>query len=363
MDLHQAVPQAIGANVVTDFFADISPSFLIVLDSEQRFIYANRRMIEFLGKKSFDEISGQKFGMATLCENAGLGPDGCGNSKTCQSCGLHSAIRDSRNGDLVIRDFSIVDTQGRAAVFRGRVRSMEFDGKPVTALSMLDISGEKRRQNLETVFFHDLLNAATGMMGLLEIVENSFEADKESESLLRTARQCAEYIADEISFSRNLSRAESHELALTPESLPINLVLEKAAGFFSSRIENGTARIEIEKLENDRTIVTDRSLLVRILVNLIKNAIEAAPKGSVVRVNALEGAWNVLFSVHNEGVVPPFARDQIFRRSFSTKGPGRGLGTYSVQLFAEQYLKGRVWFTSSESEGTTFFVEIPNARS
>jgi sensor histidine kinase regulating citrate/malate metabolism len=48
----------------------------------------------------------------------------------------------------------------------------------------------------------------------------------------------------------------------------------------------------------------------------------------------------------------------LFRRSFSTKGRGRGIGTYSMKLLGEKYLKGRVWFTSSPNAGTTFFIEV-----
>jgi len=50
---------------------------------------------------------------------------------------------------------------------------------------------------------------------------------------------------------------------------------------------------------------------------------------------------------------------QLFKRSFSTKGIGRGIGTYSMKLFGEKYLKGRVGFESTEENGTTFFIEIP----
>ena len=50
---------------------------------------------------------------------------------------------------------------------------------------------------------------------------------------------------------------------------------------------------------------------------------------------------------------------QIFKRSFSTKGKGRGLGTYSVRLLAENYLKGKAGFISNEKEGTIFFVDLP----
>jgi signal transduction histidine kinase len=51
----------------------------------------------------------------------------------------------------------------------------------------------------------------------------------------------------------------------------------------------------------------------------------------------------------------------MFQRSFSTKGAGRGLGSYSVKLLSERYLNGKVSFTSSEDEGTTFIARYPAA--
>jgi sensor histidine kinase regulating citrate/malate metabolism len=66
----------------------------------------------------------------------------------------------------------------------------------------------------------------------------------------------------------------------------------------------------------------------------------------------------VEFQVRNQGTIPHVVRLQIFQRSFSTKGPARGLGTYSMKLFAE-YLKGNVWFETSPEAGTTFFLRVP----
>jgi sensor histidine kinase regulating citrate/malate metabolism len=53
---------------------------------------------------------------------------------------------------------------------------------------------------------------------------------------------------------------------------------------------------------------------------------------------------------------------QIFQRSFSTKGEnGRGIGAYSVKLFGEGYLKGKVAFSSSDPEGTVFSLSLPDS--
>lgn len=58
--------------------------------------------------------------------------------------------------------------------------------------------------------------------------------------------------------------------------------------------------------------------------------------------------------------MPDEVKLQIFQRSFSTKGRGRGIGTYSIKLFTEKYLEGKVSFTSKEGEGTVFTVELPD---
>lgn len=57
--------------------------------------------------------------------------------------------------------------------------------------------------------------------------------------------------------------------------------------------------------------------------------------------------------------MPQSVKDQIFNRSFSTKGAGRGVGTYSIKLLGERYLSGKVSFTSTPDEGTTFSIKLP----
>ena len=96
---------------------------------------------------------------------------------------------------------------------------------------------------------------------------------------------------------------------------------------------------------------------------MVKNALEATPEGGTVSLVAEQsGEGNIRISVHNAGVMPRSVQLQIFERSFSTKpGSGRGVGTYSVKLFTEQFLKGRVSFTSDPIRGTIFTVTLPQS--
>ena len=107
-------------------------------------------------------------------------------------------------------------------------------------------------------------------------------------------------------------------------------------------------------------MVTDSSLLWRILHNMVLNALEASHGGKPVKVWYDREGAELSFKVWNEGVIAPRVANRIFERNFSTKqGDGRGLGTFSMKYFGESILGGRVAFTSEPSLGTTFSFTAP----
>ena len=94
-------------------------------------------------------------------------------------------------------------------------------------------------------------------------------------------------------------------------------------------------------------------------IELDHDAIEASDDGEVITAGCKGGDSSVTFWVHNRAFIPKDVQLQLFKRSFSTKGLGRGLGTYSMLLLTEKYLKGHVSFSSTEAQGTTFTVALP----
>jgi signal transduction histidine kinase len=106
-------------------------------------------------------------------------------------------------------------------------------------------------------------------------------------------------------------------------------------------------------------VETDPTLVLRVLGNMIVNALEATGPGGAVRLSIEENPEWVTFSVWNDATIPSAIRNRIFQRNVSTKDDmGRGLGTYSMKLFGEQVLGGRVSFTSDAS-GTVFRFSLP----
>jgi sensor histidine kinase regulating citrate/malate metabolism len=98
-----------------------------------------------------------------------------------------------------------------------------------------------------------------------------------------------------------------------------------------------------------------------VLENLVKNALEASKSGQTVML-VYTNQSNPIFAVQSQTYIPTELQSRIFHRAVTTKqGKGHGIGLHSVRLLTEQYLGCKVTFTSTETGGTTFTVELPPA--
>jgi signal transduction histidine kinase len=174
-----------------------------------------------------------------------------------------------------------------------------------------------------------------------------------------TATRLSDDLIDEIVAQRQLLSAERGDLKVEWESIPVIQMLENVRSHMSFHLVAKGRYIRLDPPSSPLPIVSDIILLKRVLVNLVKNALEAIPEGETVVLGADIENDRAIFRVHNPGVIPKNIQLQLFQRSFSTKEKTRGLGTYSVKLLTEQYLGGKVSFKSTPETGTIFYVELP----
>jgi two-component system, NtrC family, sensor kinase len=110
----------------------------------------------------------------------------------------------------------------------------------------------------------------------------------------------------------------------------------------------------------------DRDQMTQVLVNLIKNGVEAM-EGRVgkVRVSAraMPDTGRVRFSVSDQGTgISVGAKDKVFQPFFTTKSIGKGTGLgLPISYGIVKMHNGNIWFDSEPGVGTTFHVEIPMA--
>jgi signal transduction histidine kinase len=225
-------------------------------------------------------------------------------------------------------------------------------------MNLFDISSEKRNQILENVFFHDILNRLGGLTGLVQIIKSE-NTQPELDEYIDVLDTIGELVVEDIQIQRFLKAAENANLIVNIREYSALDMVESVRKQIAFNPLIKSRKLEVCTTCVDFRFKTDAALLKRILLNMAKNAAEASPEKSQIKINCSLKQGKAIFSVNNPGTIPEDVRLQIFQRSFSTKGSGRGLGTYSMKLFGENYLHGRVYFRTNEKQGTTFTIELP----
>ena len=335
------------------------PTPAVILNECRQIVAANQRLCGLLNRRQ-DELLGMRPGEAFNCIHWRDGPCGCGTSRFCETCGAVQAIlRSQRQSGEDIQECTITmrtDEGEKALDLRVTASSFDLEGK-LTVFSLNDISDEKRRAVLERMFYHDVLNTAAGLRGLLEILPEL--SDQYRHETTHLAHQLADYLIEEIEGGRDLAAAERGELAVQVTSLDVREILKSVCELYANHPVSQGKAVVVTEISGPCVLTTDKLLLKRVLGNLVKNGLEASEEGQEVSLG-FQNYGSAVFHVHNETVMPELVRLQVFRRSFSTKSPlGRGIGTYSAKLITERYLGGSLSFSSSEEQGTTFAVTLP----
>jgi len=358
LDRVQSQAKKIGSWTEIRGVIDAIPDILLAVNSNRQIVFANRAAADFFHVREARELWGSRPGEAAGCLHSRETPGGCGNSESCRVCGAFLAIYHGLRGEVSIEECQMTLAGGTALDLSVWSHPFDLDDERFLFLSIQDTSNEKRRQALEKIFFHDLLNTAGGIRSISEIIEDS--APGELRELREVIASLSEQLVDEIQAQRDLLAAERGELHVQRRKANSRVVVAKTISMYLKNEACDGKTIRAAEICEEIPFFTDMALLQRVLGNLAKNALEATSPGGTVTVGCHSlTSDTVEFFVHNASCIPREFQLQIFKRSFSTKGLGHGLGTYSVKLLTERFLDGKVDFTSTPRAGTLFFVRLP----
>jgi len=347
---------SIAGNPLICRLLDAALEALVILNRERQIVFANKALTLLANAGDPRALCGLRPGEALDCVHAFEKEGGCGTTEFCRTCGAVNAILKSHTGKTDIQECTISRSDGSALDLRVKAAPISIDGEDYTLFSAIDISDEKRRKALERIFFHDLLNTAGALNGFSEFLQAPSE---ETERVVKSIRALSKRLLEEIAAQRELLAAEGNELVVDPGFVNGMECIESIVSQYEAEPYRKRCVIRIDPSSSRVTFKTDHVLLRRVIGNLLKNAVEASKDGDVVTVGCFSGPGTVEFRIHNPAAMPEEVRPQVFQRSFSTKGSGRGLGTYSAKLLTERFLKGRISFTSSPDGGTLFRVIYP----
>ena len=337
------------------------PNMVVIVNEFRQVIYANDVFIKVVGLKKFQEVLGQKPGELVKCIHANATEWGCGTGRECRYCGAINTVLSSIKGNETVENEARITTLHHGKVIpldlHIKASPFEFENKNYTLVVMTDISSIKKREQLERIFIHDLLNSTWSLQSRAELFPKEDLTGPQLELFTKMKSQI-DRIMDEVEVQRDILRMERHELEIKMATIDTFELLESVV---NSLIPLDIAKKKTIKIDDKclkKSITTDPRILRRVLINLVKNALEASKEGESVIFGCFKIKGGISFKVTNNYVMTEEIKSQIFQRSFSTKGKGRGLGTYSVKILVEEYLNGSVTFESTKEIGTIFTVRL-----
>ncbi|MBT8205334.1 MAG: GHKL domain-containing protein [Eudoraea sp.] len=203
---------------------------------------------------------------------------------------------------------------------------------------------------------HEIKNPLTPMRLSVQSFERKF--DPEDPKAREKVREYCKTLVQQIDTMSSIASAFSNFAEMPAqqnETLNVIKTVKLALDIFNEKYIHFIAEEEeiIAKL--------DRTQLVRVVTNLVKNAIQAVPEVGSPRILVSVSADGdfVKVSVADNGVgIADDVREKVFEPKFTTKSSGMGLGLGMVKNIVETY-GGTITFTSQKGKGTVFTVRFP----
>ncbi|MCF8113285.1 MAG: PAS domain-containing sensor histidine kinase [Desulfotignum sp.] len=344
--------------VVSGILKSIS-GFIAILDEHRQIIALNDSFLKMLGIHDPKEALGLRPGEALQCVHANGEPAGCGTTKYCSTCGAAVAIVSSLGQDIPCERLCALSTSrgGQPVDLALLVKSqpIKIESRKFILLFLQDITTQEQRAALERTFYHDINNMLTMLLLASELL-----IEDQPSQLAATIHQAAYRLSKEVAIQRSLSDGSVSSYQAMWDDFSIEVIFEELRSFFNNHPAAREKKIEYQNVHPNLFVKTDICLLLRVLCNMIINALEATEKNGVVKVWSEHKNQMLDFCVWNSQAIPPETSQRIFQRNFSTKSQaGRGIGTYSMKLFGEKILGGKVRFSSSKEDGTIFKFSVP----
>jgi two-component system sensor histidine kinase HydH len=136
-----------------------------------------------------------------------------------------------------------------------------------------------------------------------------------------------------------------------------NELAESVAAYAREAIGEKPVRFEYER--SDLELTTDENLVKQVLLNLIRNSVEAMAEGGSLRLLAEVNGGKVEVKVYDDGPgIPAETKKRLFEPFFTTKASGSGLGLSICRKVADA-LGGEFQIRDGEPKGTVAVLRLP----
>ena len=226
-----------------------------------------------------------------------------------------------------------------------------------SAIKLAQSEREEAWREMAKQVAHEIKNPLTPMRLTVQSFQRKFDAN--DPELKQKLKDYSETLIQQIDTMSAVASAFSNFASMPAqqnETLNVVEVVELALDIFNEEY------LVFESDESEIISKMDRTQLIRIITNLVKNAIQSIPerqdyKSVVVSIKRHPNKVIILVKDNGNGIEERFV-EKIFEPKFTTKNSGMGLGLGIIKNIIENY-KGTITFETEYGKGTTFMVALP----
>ena len=226
-----------------------------------------------------------------------------------------------------------------------------------SALKLAQSEREEAWQEMAKQVAHEIKNPLTPMRLTVQSFQRKFDAN--DPNLKQKINDYSETLIQQIDTMSSVASAFSNFASMPAqqnETLNVVDVVELTMDIFNEEY------VHFKAEEEEIISKIDRTQLIRIITNLVKNATQAIPENQenkAVCVNIRKASNHVIITVADNGIgIETTNINRIFEPKFTTKSSGMGLGLSIIKNIIENY-NGTISFESQKGKGTTFKVSLP----
>ena len=225
-----------------------------------------------------------------------------------------------------------------------------------SAIKLAKSEREQAWREMAKQVAHEIKNHLTPMRLSVQSFERKF--NPEDENIREKLSEYSKTLIQQIDVMSAIASAFS-DFAKMPtqnkEEIEVISVIKLAIDIFNDE------SIQFHSEEKELFAFLDKTQLIRVLTNLVKNALQATEETEnpeiIVDVSSESEFLKISVSDNGKGIANEL-KELIFEPKFTTKTSGMGLGLAMIKNIIEAY-DGNISFTSEKNKGTTFTVILP----
>jgi NtrC-family two-component system sensor histidine kinase KinB len=320
---------------------------VLVLDVDGKILDINRRAIEVFGC-SHDQVVG-----TTLSDLLGI------PSETCQE-----SLQQARAGKRPVSEVKL-DSGGEGCILETHIAKIDYGGREAIQWLGHDISErvalEQMREDLTHMVVHDLRNPLGSIMGSLQLIHTAFVEHDQTlpiTKLLSVAMRSGQKLYLLIDSLLDLGRLEAKDTELSKALVDVDALAQEAVEQIQPFALGKDQDLSMQIAPDLSQIFADRDLVLRVLTNLLDNAVKFTERKGRIALSAERTEDEVVFTVADTGIgIPLEYRQRIFDRFTRLENAngvkGTGLGLAFCKLAVEAH-GGRIWVESEVDQGSQF---------